>query len=282
MTSLENDHLALTMRTDFGARITTLTDRATQRQWLVPGDCIAGDTYLGDQARGWDECFPTVAPCDHTAWGGRLRDHGLLWGRPWRASGDGEMCTAVCHDARFTFSRTLRLTGPNLTADYCATNLSDSPLPYLWSQHALLSTTPADRIVLRGVGSMTAGGQPIAWPSHPQRDLSTIGTLDERFALKAYAQSADTAAAEIAGPDGGIRFEWSGAQVSAFGLWLDYGGWPRCNPVHQVALEPTTAPANDLAQAEHIGCARLLAPGESHSWSVRISMTPGIGGAANA
>jgi hypothetical protein len=77
----------------------------------------------------------------------------------------------------------------------------------------------------------------------------------------------------VTGPTGGIRFDWSGAGIPAFGLWLDYGGWPPGAPVHQVALEPTTAPADDLTQAEAMGHARQLAPGETHRWSVRITLT---------
>jgi hypothetical protein len=77
----------LTVDPAFGARVLTLTDRNTGRQWLMEGT-RASDTseeaaYLGDASRGWDECFPTVLSCHHAAWGGRLRDHGLLWGRPW-------------------------------------------------------------------------------------------------------------------------------------------------------------------------------------------------------
>ena len=275
MITLANDQIALTLDPDFGARVTSLTDLATGRQWLVPGACVGGETYLGDQARGWDECFPTVGVCAHSSWGGAMRDHGELWGRAWTVTHDAESCVATCADPRFAFVRSLEIKGTTIIANYQVTNRGTDTLPYLWSQHALLATTPADQIALQGITGIEAGGQPVASPRNAARDLTfTIGTVDDAFAMKLYGHAEIAASAEVTGPDGGIRFDWSGAGIPAIGLWLDYGGWPPGAPVHQVALEPTTAPADDLAQAEANGQARQLAPGETHRWSVRITLTP--------
>ncbi|MGL4239097.1 hypothetical protein [Tabrizicola sp.] len=274
MITLENAHLALTVEPVFGARVTSLTDMATGRQWLVPGDPADGEAYLGEQARGWDECFPTVGVCTHAAWGGPMRDHGELWGRPWTVTRGADACTAVYVDPRFIFTRSLQLEGTSVIARYQVTNSSPDPLPYLWSQHALLATTPSDRIAVHGVADIWADGHPVDWPHHPIRDLSSIGATDEGFALKLYGQAQHAASAAILGPEGGIRFDWSGAEIPAFGLWLDYGGWPADAPVHQLALEPTTAPADDLATAEATGSARHLPPGDSDRWSVRITLLP--------
>jgi hypothetical protein len=273
MIRLCNEDIALTMEPDFGARVTSLTDLASGRQWLVTGPCVGGDAYLGDQARGWDECFPTVAACHHPGWGGPLRDHGDLWGRAWQATGDGETCVARYDDPRFTFTRSLHLQGASVSADYQVTSHSPAGLPFLWSQHCLLATSEGDRIVLHGIVDMRAEGMPVDWPTHPARDLSVIGRRDEGLALKLYGDAEKAAGAEVIGADGGIRFDWSGQELPAFGLWLDYGGWPPGAPVHQVALEPTTAAADDLAQAEAMGRARMLAQGASLCWTVRIAMT---------
>ncbi len=274
MIRLGNSQIALTLEPAFGARVTSLTDMASGRRWLVPGDCMDGDAYLGDQARGWDECFPTVGRCEHPAWDGPMRDHGELWGREWAVTHDADSCVASYADPRFAFARSLQLQGGTVVSTYHVTNRGSGSLPYLWSQHCLLATTPADRIVLRGIADIRSGGQPLVWPHRQGRDLSAVGTMDDRFALKLYGRATDTASAGIAGPAGGIRFDWSGADIPALGLWLDYGAWPPGAPVHQVALEPATAAADDLAQADTMSCARHLAPGETHRWSVRITLTP--------
>ncbi|MES2145798.1 MAG: hypothetical protein V4516_15935, partial [Pseudomonadota bacterium] len=260
MITLANNRIVLTLEPDFGARVTSLTDLSSGRQWLVPGDCVDGDAYLGDQARGWDECFPTVGVCQHPSWGGPMRDHGEVWGRKWSVTHNADSCVGTYVDPQFAFARSLQLKGMTVIANYHVTNRSADPLPYLWSQHALLATTPADRIVLQDIADMQAGGQPLIWPRHTARDLSAVGRMEEGFALKLYGQAQNTASAEISGPAGGIRFDWSGAGIPSFGAWLDYGGWPPDKPVHQVALEPTTAPADDLAAADAMGRARRLAP----------------------
>lgn len=275
---LANDRIALDLAPGFGARVTQLTDRATGRQWLVGGPAIgdAGEAapYLGDQARGWDECFPTITPCDHPDWG-RMRDHGLLWGRPWTVAlhPSGAGCSARYGDPRFTFVRDLTLAGATLRADYAVTNLTGRPLAYLWCQHALLATTPRDRIALDGMVGFEADGGGLDWPQWQGRDLRRVGPVTEGFALKAYAATPAGATARIHGPDGGIAFGW-GPDVPAFGLWLSFGGWPdRDSPLHQIALEPATACADDLATAEARGEARRLPPGGVHRWTVTLTLT---------
>lgn len=280
--TLGTDRLGLTVDPGFGARVLTLTDRATGRQWLLGGprarDVSEGAAYLGEASRGWDECFPTILPCHHAAWGGRLRDHGMLWGRPWEVVEAGPRHL----EARFrgdgiAFSRTLTLEGAGLTAAYAVTSARDAPVPYLWSQHCVLAVEPDDRIVLAGQGRMVAAGAGFDWPSlerprHPARDLSRTGPAGEGLALKAYAATPGPASAAVIGPRGGLRLDWDGAEVPALGVWLDYDGWPADDPVHQIALEPTTGEADDLVGAESIGQARVLGPGETHAWSVRLTL----------
>ena len=275
MLSIGNDRLGLSVSPDFGARVLSLTDRNSGRQWLVTGSQSAetGEdaVYGADEAVGWDECFPTVLSCDHPAWG-RLRDHGALWGRRWLVDrADPDCIEARFETPRFRFVRRLTVADAAVVADYSVTNLGPGPMPYLWSQHCLLATRPGDRIDLAGHEKMRVGGDPLYWPDHQGRDLGTVGPLEDGFALKTYSETPHRASAAIVGADGGITFEWE--DVPAFGLWLCYGGWPQGNPVHQVAMEPTTAPADDLAAADAAGHARTLGAHETHGWSVRITLT---------
>lgn len=273
--TLANHRMSLTLVPDYGARVTGLWDRLTGRQWLIPGD-LSSDTgsgaiYGADQACGWDECFPTVAPCEHPSWG-MLRDHGLLWGNAW----DVVEASVDCIETQFVspefrFVRRLSLDDATLTADYAVTNRAAAPLAYLWSQHCLLAVTPEDRIALSGCDNFIGDELRYDWPNYPGRDLSCIGTASHGFALKSYAMTPAVASAEIVNPDGGIRFCWDG--ILAFGLWQSFGGWPADEPVHQVALEPATAAADHLAAAEALGQARTLEPHVTHRWSVRVTLT---------
>ena len=278
--TLSSDRIRLTLEPRFGARVTSLTDRRSRRQWLVSGarQGDGGDqaSYGGAEARGWDECFPSIASGHDPVWG-TLRVHGQLWDRPWQIAADpgAGRCTTTYQTAMFAFERTLALQGPVLTASYAVTNHAPVALPYLWSQHALLATHPSDRLALQGIPDLISGTNRYIWPHHPARDLTEVGSLQDGFALKSYAATPNAASAAVYGPDGGLRFDWSG-DVPAFGLWLDYGGWPPDAPAHQIAFEPATAMADSLADAAALGQIRLLAPGATDRWAVRLTvMDPG-------
>ena len=275
--ALSSDRMSLSVDTAYGARVTELTDRVTGRQWLLTGpraeDTSEEAVFRGDASRGWDECFPTILPCDDPVWGGRLRDHGMLWGRAWTVvDASPQHLTTRFQGADIQFNRSLTVHGAELTVRYSLTSARVAKVPYLWSQHCVLHTTAADRITLAGQGPMTAGGTGFEWPHHPARNLTSVGLTDEGFALKAYAQTPLFGMAQVCGPHGGLRFDWNGAEVPSLGLWLDYGGWPAEAPLHQLAIEPATAGADDLAGAVASGQARWLGPGETHSWSVRLTL----------
>eukprot|EP01035_Chromulina_nebulosa_P062854 gene62854-85963_t len=81
ITILENQHLRVGVTTQFGARVVSLFDKASGREWMTQGteSTNTGEAavYGGPEAVGWDECFPTVGASDasSTGWQRRLRDH---------------------------------------------------------------------------------------------------------------------------------------------------------------------------------------------------------------
>jgi hypothetical protein len=278
MIAIESDRMRVEVDPAFGARVTALWDKRAGREWLVTGpregDRSEAATYGAREARGWDECFPTVAPCEHPRWG-RLRDHGLLWGRPWRVVAHGPTLRASYREERFAFTRVLDVHGPTLTVAYELEGEGD--LPWMWSQHCLLAARPGERLALEGFCGFRTEGRPLDWPALDGRDLSVVGAPEDGFALKAYADARGAARAVLEGAEGGIAFAWDAGQVGALGLWLDWGGWPADPalgaPVHQLAIEPTTAPSDDLLGAEAAGAARVLRPDLLASWRMTISLT---------
>ncbi len=275
--NLSNDLIELEVAPGFGARVTALIDRRSGRDWLVPGALVGGRddaaTYGGAQARGWDECFPTVAPCASLGWKARLRDHGSLWGRAWTCRRNATSIVAEIRSAGFRFERVLELQGASVTARYELENTGVAAFPFLWSQHCLLATRPGERIVLDGIGELRSKTGVLGWPADRDgRDQATIMDASARFYHKAYAPLDGQANVGIDADDGGIRWSWAAADAGYLGLWRDYGGWPADNPVHQVALEPTTAPADDLASAEALGKDIWLPPGDTRNWTVDIHL----------
>lgn len=284
--TLSNDTLAVTVAPDFGARVTGLVDLRNGRNWLVSGPKCGNrdDTAVfgAAEANGWDECFPTVAPCDSAEWARALRDHGDIWGRKTDCCATDHSLTFAYCDDRFKFQRKLHLNGAFLDIEYQVENTGVDQFPYLWSQHCLLATTPTDRLFMDGAETFNVtgfiGGDAPAefkWPNlstqHP--DLQTIEPITAGWAIKAYAPVAKAIRTGVHGETGSISFVWSGSQVPYVGLWLDYGAWPDDGPVHQIAIESTTAPADHLAGALASDTARWLASGEQHRWSMSIHLT---------
>ena len=295
---LSNGRVSLEMHPEFGARITKLTDLKTGLQWLTEGECEGdpGDEakFLGEQARGWDECFPTISSCDVDCWGS-LRDHGLLWGRPWAATQTDHAIHAKYVDERFIFHRRLSLDGNTVVAEYAVKNTSGKAFSYIWSQHCILEIQAGDVIQVPGksfayrISQVSRMGRNIPssrlnWPVHEStgRDLSKALGKQERFHAKIHGIAdiargpapAETEAGVI-GKRGRIRFAWDRETAPGLGLWLNYGAWPSKAPGQQIAIEPTTSNTDCLREAMKLKCARVLKPGEFDEWAVRIELMPG-------
>ena len=288
MMRLSNEFIDMEIAPAFGARIVSLTDRRSGRNWLVPGDCVGNTSdmaiYGGLQARGWDECFPTIAPCRHPVDGKVMRDHGDLWGRPWTCSIIAGRLDCEFSHSDYRFCRSIGLHEDQIEVAYQVENRKGSLLAYIWSQHCLLATTPDDRIELNGFADFAVSGgvnngltipeHSFDWPELRMagKSLNTIMPEDARFALKAYGLGTGLARAKVLGPESGIAFSWNCDDMPCLGLWLDYGGWPADAPVRQIAIEPTTAAADDLEAAARLGHMRQIPPGGTHSWKITIEL----------
>ncbi|WP_421724948.1 hypothetical protein [Bauldia sp.] len=271
-----NDIVTIEMEPDFGARVTSLRDLRTGREWLIEGEPTGSSAddagYGADQARGWDECFPTIISTDGVefGWPGRLRDHGALWGRPWQCREEADGLTAVCTDSRFRFSRNLRVAGDTISVDYTISNTGAERFAYLYSQHMLLSLQEGERVAVSGVGPLFPnGGSPgdgIRWPGFPE--FNPVRGIDAGVMAKLYGNLESDARIVAGSPEQAIALRWSARDLPAVGLWFDYGGWPPESPVHQVAVEPTSAPAAALTAPAAI----WLASGESRAWRIEIRL----------
>jgi galactose mutarotase-like enzyme len=268
---LENEAIRLACEPACGARVTSLVDRRTGREWLVPGTlpraedawAAEGAVFGGAEAFGWDECLPTVAPCPDPldANVSTLRDHGEQWGRPAEVEATDDGLVAQWPTARWPlrFERTLRLQGATVVCAYELEAAGDRPLPILWSMHALLALDPGSRIVLE-----------------PGSESHVVRGVEARHAAKLYMDARPMTRVAAQATDGSeLRFEWDRRFAPALGIWLDYGGWPPGESRHQVAIEPTTSPDDDLGSAIAAGTARILEPGMAVRWEVRLKLVTG-------
>ena len=280
------------------------------RQWLWTSDAVAyavpdpAASYAETaDSGGYDECFPTVAPCKVPTWvrtfgGSSLPDHGELWSQApdidVRTSPDGQSAVTTWHGRRmpYEFRREVRVTPTgDVEMVYEATNLSADRMPFIWSAPPVLPLTSSTRLELPQATRMHvyaqheialgAGATDLRWPmarsSGKLLDLSNPFGVAKRYACKLFLEMREGRAAVI---EDGVRLEvtFDVAQVPHFGLWINRGGWTPVKgrkPDSNIAFGPAIGAPDTLDEA--LGAwksAHWIEPRASYRWSLRWRGTP--------
>ena len=292
---LGNDRVALRVAPELGARVFSLVDLRTAREWMwhPPGELKLfrnhfGDSFLDSTLTGLDECLPSLSACE---WKGRqIPDHGEVWALPWKldetALVAGEIVTEVETPlSPFKFMRRISLHENVVTLSYYLTNAGSGPEEFIWTIHPLLTLEEDDRMELPGEVSEfringgssapelsfgTTWKYPAPFENFRLDRLQLGANIDACVKGFTHPLSAGIVTAAIANDRTGDRleFRWDTSENNTLGIWLTRGGlkgW------HHVALEPTNGAPDSLAQA----CTEwkrhgVLAPGESKRWSLRL------------
>lgn len=182
--------------------------------------------------------------------------------------------------------------GWRLKLQYKLMNASSNTVPWSWSAHPLFAIEEGDRIVLpesihslrlegSGGGRLGKGGDAVGWPTArladgSRVDLSVAEAPESGVGDKLFAGplSASENWCRLERPSVGvsIRVSFDALATPYLGLWICYGGWPERPGPRQVcvALEPATAPVDSLAVTGP--WSRVLAPGESFSWTMEVEI----------
>lgn len=268
---LSNTETEVAVVPELGARIISLKNRRTGREWMWhPGDGLKlfrncpGDSFSNGPLVGMDECLPTVEPC---IWRGRqLHDHGEVWMAAW-AVDDGAWKSGILKTSvslkisPLDFARTLELDKNELRLTYELFNRSRMPEYFIWAMHPLLQLRAGDRLVLPLSTRESLNGE--GWIDEldlaiPKGSFSKIfaGPLKSGFA----AIHSDTTGERI-------EFEWVPVENDGLGLWLTQGGW---HGHHHFAIEPTNAGADALTTAVARKWCGLIEGASSVKWWVHI------------
>jgi len=283
--ALEGDVLYVTLFPEVGGKILDLVHRPTGANllWRNPRVPLArthpGAPFDDVWCGGWDELFPTDAPC--VLDGNAFHDHGDLWNGPWAWSVD--------HDDGASAAITLRRYSPSLPClvekrielergsaslllRYRLENLGPRPIQFVWNLHVAHSLEQGSRALLPA-GSLgthepylgRAGGGDYAWPRHVDEggvdhDLSeTLGPdsgLSEFLSARELREGWCAVVHPSTGIGLGLAFD-----VQVFPtVWLfaDYGGW---RGHHFLLTEPSTSPPGSLAENVAAGSAASLGSG---------------------
>lgn len=297
--------LALTVIPELGGKVSSLRDQRTGREWLwrhprLPYQPVAADGSYIRQADtgGWDECFPTVAPCAYPAapWrGAGLPDHGELWSQmpDVMLREAGETLTLIARwrgrALPYVFERALTLTAGSAVVQvaYTARNLADAPLHFIWCAHPLLAVEPGMTLELPARArfnrwSTTPAGlvpkADLAWPVTVRGlDLSRLPGPEAGLALKLWSDPlpAGEGWAAVCAADGELRLRWDTAHLPQVAVWLNLGAWAgdEGTPYYNLGLEPCVGAQDSLAEAvteRHLN--GTLAPRGTRAWALDLEL----------
>ena len=302
---LENDTLRAVVTPKLGAKLVSLVDKRTGREWLVdPGrrpfrEVPYGASFVDQDMSGWDEMFPTIVACDYPAPGNNLGaplpDHGEVWPLPWilEQAGPGTLTLSVEGVVlRYRLTRTLSYPAADtLHMHYELRNMEQESMPYLWAAHPQFVCDDGAQIILpsevvevcNSIPAEWGWGDPetrFAWPEaqSPQGQLvriDRVGTASCDRARKFFVPPEFSVgwAGLIRRPRGDwLRMDWDAGELPYLGLWVDEG---KISHEAVVALEPMTGYYDSLATAWKRQRVAMIEPGESKSWSLSVSFGTG-------
>lgn len=258
-----------------GAKVVSLRNLRTGREWLYHRRARLklfsnkpGNNFSSSTVAGWDECLPTIAPCQ---WQGHvIPDHGEVWSVPWELDEadwrHGVIRTSVrLPVSPLQFVRTIELQDNILNIDYSLINLSEILQEFLWAMHPLLALQEGDELELSAETRRLLQNQP--WVRSLKFDENSAGCA------KAYAGPLQQGCAGVLNNSSGdcLSFSWDSAECNTLGIWLTRGGW---YGHHHLALEPANGATDALSvAAESKRCGRIAPHGEKR-WNVQIEVAP--------
>lgn len=256
---LSNDEVELVVVPELGAKIISLKNLRTHREWLWhPADNLTlfqnqpSDDFSASPLVGMDECLPTISPC---SWRDRqLPDHGEVWNQPWQVDDDawqnGVLRASIkLKTSPFAFQRTVELHGNEVRFSYQLSNLNAADEPFIWAIHPLLRLASDDELDLPDSTRQLLNGE--AWVD------AVASAVPDKNCAKVFASpvSEGWVAVKNESQNDRLEFNWDPAENDALGLWLSRGGW---HGYHHFAIEPTNANDDSL----------VVAAGRKHCGSV--------------
>lgn len=292
---LRNENLELVVLPEIGAKVSSLKNLRSGREWMwtPPEGAIFQQLPLGTPFEesslvGADECLPTIA---ETVWRGRsIPSHGEAWFSVWEldrlALTQGRIVTRLqLPISPFWFERAIRVEGSQVIFDYALRNMDFIPQEFMWAFHPLMKIEEGDRLELPGItqvlteasiGVPLGGrGDMIPWP-HPTEGVA-LDQLDfgrPNAAVKLFTEEKAATSATIHNERTGdaLRFDFDPRRVDTLGIWLTRGGW---NGYEHLAVEPGIGAPDPLDVAVK-GWKRfaLVVPDQTYRWSFTITLSP--------
>lgn len=291
--ALSNDELECIVVPSLGGKITNLR-RKRGREWLWRDRGREFADRKADGAfpdtGGWDECFPTIAPCPMPgAMPGEppLPDHGELWDLDWQhdvlVTPAATLLTSRVEGRAlpYEFHRDIvvPVEGDALRLEYRLVHRGTVSFPYLWSAHPMFIAPEGMTVTLPTVTEARvdhASERPdlapdavVPWPLDGESYSWKVPGVTG-WSAKLYAEFGASGTAVLTDPVRNEQLEIAvdPGQVPLVGLWLDLSG-----TMGRIGIEPCLGAPDQLDRA--VGAwhaAPVLAPGATRHWSVTLRL----------
>lgn len=261
-----------------GARVVSVRDTASGREWLVPPAPETprpyGASYTeGRLVFGWDEMVPTIDEC--LVGGTSYPDHGELWAVPWTelapTVAGGMRFAAECRRAPLTLEREISVEGDAVAFDYVLRNRGPIAVAAFWAMHPFFAVSRDARVRFSSpvdtaeIGLPAERRGPAAWT-----EIEALArALPEGEFLKVRPPSGVLSAATIVDGGDALEVSWTGDAVRHLALVWDNRTFAS---TRALAIEPMTADG-DTPLAED--CLRLAA-GADARWRLRLRVPPPV------
>jgi len=302
---LESETIRTVVVPDLGAKLVSLIDKRTQREWLVgPGDrpfkkVDYGADFVDQDMSGWDEMFPTIVACNYPVPGGEygrtLPDHGEVWPQSWFLEPAPENALRLSVEGRalhYRLTRTLSYSDTNtLQMHYELENKGRGRMPFIWAAHpqfdhgadAEIVLPPQVKQVCNTIPPEWGWGEPetrFDWPvavnvdGHRMRiDRAGPATLKQARKFFVVPETSVRWAGVIRQPaKDWLRFDWDPELVPYLAIWVDEGA---INQASVIALEPTTGFYDSLAMAWERKQVTMIEPEDTKSWALSVRLGTG-------
>jgi galactose mutarotase-like enzyme len=301
---LETSALRLITVPRMGAKITSLFDKQTGREWLLPPTnrdfkpVAYGASFVDQDMSGWDEIFPTTGACLYPVEGRYkdvpLPDHGEVWALPWQVDDitpNTLQLSVIGRALPYRLTRTARVIDDQRAHfAFEVVNTGSEPLSALWSAHPQFVVDAETRVRLpEGVTHVvnvhaTEDWQELdrvyPWAKAQSDDgrwhrLDVIGPAERHTCRKFFVhpdQPINWTALQQGDDGPWVRLSWDSECIPYFGLWVDEGTY---NPAPTAALEPTTGYYDRLDRAWENRRAMHLLPDTPVRWSVDVELGSG-------
>lgn len=303
--TLTSDQFSVTVVPELGAKITSILNRKTKREFLSRTNIEYrrreyGDAFENYERDGADECFPTVGGCpypNHPWQGADVPDHGELWCLPWEYEITKDKLRTWVRGVRlpYLFERTIsfetlaRHAKQYIRLTYSVTNDSPHDMPFLYAFHPLFKAETKSRIMLPpGANVVTASssegrlGKPMTehqWPEvtdfslDKAYDRSVVRSSRTKESEKLFTTPLEQGRCALVYPKGEfIGFLFPAKRFPYLGLWANEGDW---HNLHQIALEPSTSQVDRLDVAAGLEARGVVPARGTTEWDLSIVVGKG-------